>query len=198
MLLTVAAGAIAGFRNLVNVHLGYNPENTTFVAGSYTLDNVKTWAERSAKNERMREALVAVPGVVSVAQDDRIPPSGGGRIPFQIVGSPPVPGETAAFAGVGPNYFSMLQIPLLEGRTWTDAEFKQGLPVAVVNQAFVRQYGRGLTVLDRSIRFPDLDPARLRNAVHSPAAYRSTTLMGVPLARATNAAEPAVDPTSSA
>jgi predicted permease len=169
VLLTVAAGAIAGFRNLVNVHLGYNPENTTFVAGSYTLDNVKTWAERSARSERIRNALVAVPGVISVAESDSVPPSGGNRIPFQIVGSSPVPGETAAFAGVGPNYFSMLQIPLLEGRTWTDAEFKQGLPVAVVNQAFVRQYGRGLTVLDRSIRFPDLDPARLRNAVHSAA-----------------------------
>lgn len=169
VLLTVAAGAIAGFRRLMQVHLGYNPANATFVAGSYTLDNVKTWAERSARGERIRNALVAVPGVISVAESDSVPPSGGNRIPFQIVGNSPVPGETAAFAGVGPNYFSMLQIPLLEGRIWTEAEFRQGLPVAVVNQAFVREYGRGLTILDRSIRFPDLDPSKLRSAVHSPA-----------------------------
>lgn len=169
VLLTLAAGAIAGFRKLMRLHLGYNPANTTFAAGSYRADDVKTWAERSSRNERMREALKAVPGVGSVAMADDIPPSGGGSVPFQIVGSSAIPAATARWTSVGTNYFSMLQIPLVAGRMWTDAEYQQGLPLAVVNQAFVREYWAGRSILNCSLRFPELDLQKLPGAVHSPA-----------------------------
>ena len=79
VMLTVAGAAITGFVNLVRLQLGYNPANITFVSVGYAKDTVKTWAERTNKAEQLRQTIEAVPGVVSAAASDDIPPSGGGR-----------------------------------------------------------------------------------------------------------------------
>jgi predicted permease len=170
VLLTLAGAAVAGFIRLTRIHLGYNPANMTFVAGYDRGADTKTWAERSARNEQLREAVAAVPGVVSVAMANAIPPDGAGSQAFQIVGDSANQGATAWLTNVDANYFSTLQIPLMTGRMWTEAEGRLGLPLAVVNQSFVRQYSPGRSVLNRTIRFPGLDQTPVSfGAVRSPA-----------------------------
>jgi predicted permease len=161
VLLTVAGGAVAGFVQLTHIRLGYNPSNVTFVVGSYLPQpDEKTWAAQSAKNAHLQEAVAAVPGIVASAIGDD-PPQEGGRHAFQIVGDSKNEDAVARLTRVDANYFSTLQIPLVTGRIWTEAEGRLGLPLAVVNQAFVREYSAGRNVLNKVIQFPGFDQEAL-------------------------------------
>ena len=59
---------------------------------------------------------------------------------------------------IGPEYFSTLQIPLLTGRMWSEAENARGDGVAVVNETLARRYWPNGNALGRRIRVPGLKP----------------------------------------
>jgi ABC-type antimicrobial peptide transport system permease subunit len=95
--------------------------------------------------------------------DERFPP-------FEIVGDPANHTATARQSRVDSNYFSVLQIPLATGRIWTDEEGRLGLPLAVVNQAFVRKYSPNRSILGRIIRLTEIVQQSLSyGALRSPA-----------------------------
>jgi hypothetical protein len=54
-------------------------------------------------------------------------------------------------------YFDVFRIPLLEGRTWTEAEVLDMRRLALVNQAFVRRYLPGTPAIGASLRLPVLE-----------------------------------------
>ena len=173
VLLTLAGAAVAGFVKLTRIHLGYNPTNMTNVVGVYNQADAKTWAKRVARNEHMRDAVLAVPAVVSAAASDDIPPGDEERqSPFEIAGDPSNRAAAARLTPVDANYFSNLEMPLVSGRTWTEQEGHLGLPLAVVNQTFVRRYSPNRSILNRMIRFPDLDQSAL-----SPGLLRSPAFL---------------------
>jgi predicted lysophospholipase L1 biosynthesis ABC-type transport system permease subunit len=53
-------------------------------------------------------------------------------------------------------YFSVLHIPLLDGRLWNDSENSRGAAVAVINQTFARQHFPNGKVIGQQIRMTDL------------------------------------------
>jgi predicted permease len=50
---------------------------------------------------------------------------------------------------VTPGYFETLQIPLLAGRTFTEADLPTAQPVVIINQTFARKYFRGIDPVGR-------------------------------------------------
>jgi predicted permease len=52
---------------------------------------------------------------------------------------------------VTPGYFETMGTPLLEGRTFTDADRLDSEPVLIVNEAFVKTYFAGASPLDRRV-----------------------------------------------
>ena len=64
---------------------------------------------------------------------------------------------------VSPEYFSLLHIPLMYGRTWDEAETMRGARLAVINETMARQYWPNGDALGRAIRMPELksEPYRL-------------------------------------
>ena len=52
---------------------------------------------------------------------------------------------------VTPDYFATLQIPVLEGRTFTDADGPDTQPVAMVNQTFARKFFHGTNPVGRYV-----------------------------------------------
>ena len=157
VLLTLAGAAVAGFIKLTRIHLGYDPTDTTFVGVGYDRADAKSWAKRIARNEQLRQTVLSVPGVVSAAMSNGIPPNGGMRQAFQIVGDSLNQSAITQLTDVSANYFATLRIPLMSGRLWTEAEERQGLPFAVVNEAFVLEYAPNRSILNRTIRIPWLD-----------------------------------------
>jgi putative ABC transport system permease protein len=65
---------------------------------------------------------------------------------FQIDGDPPRPPANRDGTGyqiVSPSYFRLLGVPVLEGRTFTDADATNAPQVCIVDEAFVRRYLKG-------------------------------------------------------
>jgi hypothetical protein len=54
-------------------------------------------------------------------------------------------------AYVTPGYFETLQVPVIEGRTFTDGDGPDELPVVIVNQTFARRFFHGLDPVGRYI-----------------------------------------------
>jgi putative ABC transport system permease protein len=72
----------------------------------------------------------------------------------RIEGEPTPPTSIVPFVSmlmVSPDYFQTLQTPLIAGRGFTDSDNSTSLPVAIVNQAFVRKFLRGADPLAKRI-----------------------------------------------
>jgi putative ABC transport system permease protein len=85
-----------------------------------------------------------VPGVASVAWGGAVPLDGAWIFQlFAVDGDPPKPEalrDTAAYHMVSPTYFRTLDIPIVRGRDFTDADHRDGPQVCIVNEAFVQRF----------------------------------------------------------
>ena len=90
------------------------------------------------------QRVEAVPGVQTASSAVILPLSGNDvDLPFSIVGHPPAKGEyngDEQWRSVSAHYFSALQIPLLRGRTFGDADAGGTPGVVIVNQAMAKKY----------------------------------------------------------
>jgi hypothetical protein len=94
-----------------------------------------------------------MPGVVQAGiSSNATPPINGWNQPFEILGKTAGEYQDARINLVSPEYFTILQIPLIEGRLWQQAEISRGATLAVVNQTFARKYFPGENIVGRSVR----------------------------------------------
>ena len=97
----------------------------------------------------VREKLAGLPGVISAGAVSRLPAGGStvdsrGGNPFSIEGRPFNPSsvvpQLAHTQTAGVDYFRTLGIPLIEGRTFTEADTDQAPHVTVINQTLARGF----------------------------------------------------------
>src|SRR6185369_10019490 len=149
VVLLVGAGLlIQSLWRLRNVPSGMQPENVlTFNA---TVPEVKYNSDRQAQFFiDLKQRLEAKPGVQSASSIYPLPLSGERFvISFEIEGRPMAPKDhpSAEFFTTGVNYFKTIGIPLIKGRDFDDRDKHGSTPVAIVSEAFARQY------------FPNEDP----------------------------------------
>src|SRR5262249_53718627 len=92
-----------------------------------------------------------------------IPLEGSFGMPFNVVGRTAAEGSdrsAAAFNMVSAGFFETFGVQMLEGRALTDADAAGGLPVAVVNEAFVKRHLSGLDPLAQSVSVEKLVPGQ--------------------------------------
>ncbi|HXY42479.1 MAG TPA: ADOP family duplicated permease [Vicinamibacteria bacterium] len=101
--------------------------------------------------EAARLRMLGVPGVRNATYVRRLPMAGYGGGATIRVGLPG--GETLPlrYNQAGPAFAETLGIRLRQGRFFEAAEHAGGQPVAVVSEAFVRQYFRGETAVGRQV-----------------------------------------------
>jgi putative ABC transport system permease protein len=124
--------------------------------------------------QQLGERLASLPGVQSTGAGTSLLLS---RLPqsatIAIDGRPPVdPAQQdipVPYDAVTPGFFSTLQIPLVRGRMFTEADSAQAQRVALVNEAFVRRF------------FPNEDPIGKRLMFDNPTrpGARWATIVGV-------------------
>ncbi len=94
--------------------------------------------------ERIEEELAAVPGAVVVTAA-QVPILVGNTWlnSVSVEGYAWEPGmpSTSAFNNIGPDYFRTLQTPILAGREFTASDVQGAPRVAIVNEAFAREFG---------------------------------------------------------
>ena len=165
--LLVAAGLLTeSLARLTAVDPGVRTGNLltvrTGTTSSYQWSTPPSEEEMAAFNEVVdrnvfvREAVVrnvqAIPGVDAVATTMHgFPFSGSYSVTSFRVDDSVFPNANLSVRQVSPNYFEVLGIPMLNGRTFTDVEDREGLPVVVVNRAMATKYWEG-QALSRQVR----------------------------------------------
>ena len=95
------------------------------------------------------EQIRSIPLVESAATSTHVPLDGGY---FSLEVRSANVQANCKFTWVSPAYFRTMQIPFVAGRDFTDRDTTQSLPVAIVNQTFVRQFLGGGNPLGKTIR----------------------------------------------
>ena len=118
---------------------------------------------RSAFYDRLLPRLQAIPGVEAATLTDGIPATENDESAFQVEGRAyPSADEVpqARRAVVEPRYFETFQVGVLRGRSFGAEDRLGALPVAVVNESFVRRYLPDGDPIGRRIREGALDTAQ--------------------------------------
>jgi len=141
---------------LENTPAGFNHRNVT-VCRLFLSTNNYTVNEEQEFSRRLRDHLLAAPGVTSAAYSDSIPLGFGlGKWNSIVVeGYASRPGENldVHHAEVSPGYFDVLRIPLLAGRDFRAEDNETAPRVMIVNESFARRFFDGRDPLGHRCRF---------------------------------------------
>jgi putative ABC transport system permease protein len=140
VLLTGAGVLMRSFLAIRYSKLGYDPDN---VLSSYIRlpeSRYKTAEQRSLFSMELLSRLRAMPGVDSAAAVLPPPLWSGQEMEIEIPGKPSQEKQRAQMRAASDGFFETLRIPLLQGRTLSEEDFRLARKVAVVNQTFVRRH----------------------------------------------------------
>jgi predicted permease len=117
-------------------------------------------------DQRVRQALEAVPSVSAVATTSSLPlASRGWNMPMTVEGRPDLTEGAVDFRTITGDYFGILRIPVLRGRRFDDGDSQPGRHVVIVNESLARRY------------WPDTNPVGQRMLV---GAFKGQTRSGQP------------------
>jgi len=162
VLLASASLFVRSLRNLETEPLGLSTEN--IVTAHFTLGQQKysTAQQRLSFFEEVERKLDQLPGISSAALSDSLPPNPPDRtMPFfalQAEGQPPLAddegvGGIVGWRDVTPNYFSVLGIPLLRGRAFSEPDRVPAARAIILNQALAQRLFPNQDALGKTIQF---------------------------------------------
>jgi putative ABC transport system permease protein len=163
LVLLVSAGLLVkSFVRLQNVSPGFNPHNV--LTAEISLPLVKYPRGQPVVNfyEEASRRIKNIPGVQHAAFTIMLPLSGSNTdSSFIIEGQDPramasYPDEE--IRDITPDYFRVLQTPLLKGRFFTEADTADSPRVVIVNQAFAKKYFGNGEALGKRISRDDTKP----------------------------------------
>ena len=157
LLLAGAGGAMKTFLAKVHTPLGFEPDHVFAMNVALPKGATSTWQDRINENEMVRQAVAQAPGVAEAGVSTTwFPGFGGFTAKIEIQSKPTLTDSQAVLTLVSPQLLSTLRVPLLQGRIFDDAESRRAAHLAMVNQAFVKQYLGGLDPIGQSVRSPML------------------------------------------
>ena len=176
LMLTSAAAATNGFLKLIRTDLGYDPHHTMSVGIPVHQNAHVSWEDRSTYFEQLLARVQAMPEVAAAGiSTNATPPNNGMSTYFEIFGRPAGQQEQLRANFVSPEYFSVLRIPLLQGRLWDHPEIVRGARLAVINQTMARQCWPQGDALGKQVRLPDVK----NELPYSPAVPQSDSWMQI-------------------
>lgn len=173
VLMVAASLLLRSFWDLLNVRLGYQPENVMAVRvwlpapNDRSTDMYHTIEQEAPFLRELLRREATLPGVQEVAIGDASSiPLGHDHDDLNLFGitlegrqaaqdlKPSVDGQS-----VTPNYFHLLGLEAKRGRLFGDHDDEQAPLVAVVNEAFARTYWRNEEPIGKRIKLLDRDTA---------------------------------------
>ncbi len=171
VVLLVGAGLLLGtLRNLLNTPLGQKPEGL-LVFGVHP-PQVHSKDESIAFFVALQQRLRTLPGVENVSMAENRPGSGwsNNRGGVLVDGHKPngIEPEQAAFRAnvVGADYFGTMDVQVVQGRDFSEADTASSPKVVIVNETFAKKYVNALNAAGHMISGPKGDqPARIIGVV---------------------------------
>jgi predicted permease len=165
ILLTCCAVVIKGLYDLDQLNAGFDPEQVITAGLQLSQGTYDNAAKQRAFVEASVQRIANLPGVHLAAATTNIPISLARMVPFTIQGQPVTKPEErpwARYFAITPDYLHVMNIILLRGREVMPSDDAGKLPVALVNEAFVRQFFAKGEVLGKQVSValtPSSDPA---------------------------------------
>jgi predicted permease len=150
------AGAGAAMRNFIQAYaarLGFDAHNVLLLDLAFPEKAFTTWQAGIIYQDALLEKIKATPGVSSATGlITGLPPGSRWSQPIEVVGSTIDTGMESNVALVSADYFTVLHIPILQGRAPTREEISRGARFATVSKTFVDRYFAGTNPIGRMIR----------------------------------------------
>src|SRR5262249_59514459 len=93
--------------------------------------------------DHLVERAQALPGVQYASVTSHLPLGGGPNGVIQIEGQPKLPGFGGPLVqptSITPDYFHVMEIPLLKGRAFNQADRAEATKVVIINQTLARNF----------------------------------------------------------
>ncbi len=159
MVLLVAGGLLMrSFALVTSVNPGFDPKNVIEAEVSLPQFQYSTPQQWTTFSNELLARLHAQPGLQDSALAAPLPMDRQGEATFEfnIVGNPPLqPGKstTADYATVSPDYFRVMQIPLLRGRFFSEQDSPSNPNAAIISETLARRYFPNQDPIGRQMRF---------------------------------------------
>ena len=162
-IILTSTGLLGGtFWKLVHTDLGFDPDSVLTMRTELPVSAQTPYREFSARvsfYKRVLDRVGRLPGVKSAGYTTFLPfTNPGGSSTVLIQGAPALPIGKVNDVGmrvVTPSYFRALEIPLVKGRTFTEADGGNKTPLVVINQKMAQQYWPNGEAIGRQFRFDD-------------------------------------------
>ena len=156
--LTLLAGAglvIHSFWKLTRVDLGFRQDHVLTFALPVSFDRFPRPEQVTAFYRPLLAKISALPGISSATISNATPIQWTGwGMNFSIAGQPaadPAALPNAGFTLVSPDYFRTFGIQIMAGRSFTEQDDAGSLPVAMVNETFLKRYLANLDPLKQRV-----------------------------------------------
>jgi len=164
ILLAGAGLLLRSFWHVLEVHPGFNPNHVITaqiwipVPNDPTTDPYRPVDKRAAFLMEILRRVSVLPGVegAAISGTNGLPLSAGrNSFPFVIVGRPTDSerAPVAEFASATPDYFRVLQVPLLAGRNFAESDTDKSQQVVLIDQTLQRRYWPNEDPLGKQISF---------------------------------------------
>src|SRR5919106_2503421 len=167
LVLLVSAGLLVkSFVRLQDVPPGFNPKNVLTAELSLPLLKYPRGKPVIDFYAEVIRRIRAIPGVESAGLTSILPLSGSNSDnSFHIEGRSEM--QTKVYPDeevrvITPDYFRVLQVPLMEGRFFTEADTADAPGVVIANQVMAKKYWPGEDALGKRINFGDADPQKIK------------------------------------
>jgi putative ABC transport system permease protein len=159
--LLVAAGLLVrSFARVLDVNPGFDPGRLAMTRVFLTPPVYRTVEQQIDYVRRGLESLRSTPGVLGVAAVSQTPfdvDGGGTTLAAAVEGHTYPPGShpVVSYRLVAPKYFDVIDLPLLDGRAFTDDDRRGGPLVGIVNLAMAESLWPGERAIGRRFAFAD-------------------------------------------
>ncbi|MGH9344747.1 MAG: ADOP family duplicated permease [Terriglobia bacterium] len=143
VLLVGAILLLTTFWKLTHTSPGFSATNVLTFKSGFTDQQAATSTALEQRLNELKSRIEAVPGVASVAAAIALPTQLTPDNPFAIVGRAPNRSDAKGwgeYISTTAGLFRTLDIPVIEGRAFTDADTHGAAPVLIVNREFARMY----------------------------------------------------------
>ena len=162
VLLVFSGMLLLALHRMLGVDIGFNPNNLLTLeinipSGDYAAKGQDAVRELVIPLE---ERILHIPGVTAAGLNEQGALLGyGGEVYLPLVGQPPDPPDRQRMSesrSVTPGYYAALGTPILLGRNFNAQDTPTSQPVAIVNQAWVREFlPKGLNPVGQAFREGD-------------------------------------------
>jgi len=147
---------LGNFVRLVRVQPGFNPQHVSVAQVTLAGRNYRTTASQHRMLDRFFENIGKLPEVDSVASVSALPLEKGLNLPAYPADSPSKIEPAVEYRIISPDYFKVMDIPVLKGRAFSTSDEAGTSSVVIINETLARRWFPNASAIQRYVRTSDV------------------------------------------